>query len=184
MSYDSREDTLKHIERVRKYLDVLIMAVVMRKEGHDASKLESPEKETFDRVTPLLAGLTYGSDEYKAMLAEMQVALDHHYAHNRHHPEHFKGTEVRQGGKVVERWNEGMRGMTLADLVEMFCDWCAATERHDDGNIGKSIDHNMTRFGFGETLASIMCNTAREYSMGRRSHHAYRPNNAKHEGQA
>ncbi len=174
--YDSREDTMKHIERVRYYLDVLVMAVIRRKDGHDASKLESPEKETFDRVTPLLAGLTYGGDEYKAVLAEMQVALDHHYAHNRHHPEHFKGIEVRQDSKVVERWSAGMCGMTLVDLVEMFCDWCAATERHDDGNIGKSIDHNMTRFSFGETLAHIMCNTAQEYTMGRRSHIAYRHN--------
>jgi len=185
MQYDSREDTLRHIEQVRKYLDVLIMAIVNRKEGHDASKLQPPEKETFDRVTPLLRRLTYGpllrrltygSDEYKTVLAEMKVALDHHYAHNRHHPEHFKGTEVRQGGDVVERWDAGMLGMTLVDLIEMFCDWCAATERHNDGNIGKSIDHNMKRFGYGETLASIMCNTAQEYTMGKQSHHAYRPN--------
>ena len=32
--------------------------------------------------------LTYGSDEYKACLTEMKPALDHHYAANRHHPEH------------------------------------------------------------------------------------------------
>jgi len=175
IDYDSANDTQKHIDRVRDYLSVLVMEIAKRREGHDASKLESPEKETFDRVTPLLKDLTYGSEEYKAMLGEMQVALDHHYAHNRHHPEHFKGTEVRQGGEVVERWQEGMCGMTLVDLIEMFCDWCAATERHDDGNIGRSIDHNMKRFGFGETLANIMCNTAQEYTMGRVSHRAYRP---------
>lgn len=111
--YDSSEDTLKHIERVRVYIDILVLAVILRKRSHDSSKLNSPEKEIFDRVTPLLKGLTYGSDEYNSVLAEMKVTLDHHYEHNRHHPEHF-GTE-------------GMRSMTLVDLVEMFCDWCAAT---------------------------------------------------------
>ncbi len=55
---------------------------------HDRSKTESPEVECFDEYTPKLKGATYGSDEYKQWLAEMKPALDHHYAANRHHPEH------------------------------------------------------------------------------------------------
>lgn len=167
--YDSKEDTLKHIKKFQENLAILFQAIANRHDGHDASKLESPEKEAFDRATPLLAGLTYGSDEYKSALADMKDALDHHYAHNRHHPEYFAGTKINQGEEIVEIFGEGMRGMTLVDLVEMFCDWCAATERHEDGDIKKSIYHNMKRFGFGETLACIMINTAREYSMGKRS---------------
>lgn len=170
--YDSTKDTQAHIDRVRNHLAVMFHEIGKRHECHDASKLLPPEKETFDRVTPLLRGLTYGSAEYKSVMATMQDALTHHYAHNRHHPEHFKGTEVRQGGQVVERWGEGIRGMTLVDLVEMFCDWCAATERHDDGDIGTSIQKNMERFGFGEVLAAIMVNTAQEYDMGKGSHRA------------
>jgi hypothetical protein len=68
-----------------------------------------------------------------------------------------------------------MAGMTLVDLIEMFCDWCAATERHEDGDIGRSIDVNMKRFGYGETLASIFVNTAQLYGMGRASCRACRP---------
>jgi len=173
--YDSGEDTRKHIKQVQQYLAIMFNEIAKRYDGHDASKLESPEKETLDRVTPLLRGLTYGSAEYKAVLANMQEALEHHYEHNRHHPEHFKGTKVQQAGETVDVQGAGMRGMTLVDLVEMFCDWCAATERHEDGDIGKSIDYNIQRFGFGETLASIMVNTAQEYGMGRRSHLACRP---------
>ena len=177
MTYDSKEDTMKHIKLFQQHLARIFLEIGKRHDGHDASKLESPEKEIFDRMTPLLRGLTYGSDEYKSTMATMQEALDHHYAHNRHHPEHFRGTEVKQNGKTVEVWSAGMKGMTLVDLVEMFCDWCAATERHEDGDIGKSINHNMDRFGFGETLAHIMVNTAQEYGMGRSSHRAYIPVN-------
>jgi len=41
-------------------------------------------------MTPKLAGSTYGSEEYKAFLGQMKPALDHHYAVNDHHPEHFR----------------------------------------------------------------------------------------------
>jgi len=160
--YDSKSDTLEHIARVQKNLGKLIRDLSERQDHHDASKLRSPEKETFDRVTPLLRDLTYGSDEYKAVLENMQEALDHHYAKNRHHPEHFKGKEA--AGEV---YGKGIRGMTLVDLVEMFCDWCAATERHDDGDIRKSISVNMERFGYDETLAEIFINTAHQYRIGK-----------------
>ena len=91
-------------------------------------------------MTPLLKQLTYGSDEYKAVLDGMRPALKHHYNKNSHHPEHYR---------------DGISGMTIVDLVEMFCDWCAATERHEDGNIDRSIIQNMERFGYGEVLAHI-----------------------------
>jgi hypothetical protein len=129
--YDSTEDTKKHISRVQHYLAIIFREIANRYEAHDASKLQPPEKETFDRVTPLLSGMTYGSDEYKATLGQMQVALDHHYAHNRHHPEHF---------------SNGINEMNLIDLVEMFCDWKSASERHADGDILKSIEINSKRF--------------------------------------
>lgn len=89
MTYDSRKDTLAHIERVRDLLNEVINNFRHRSEIHDASKLESPEKEVFDKVTPKLRGLTYGSPEYHASLREMGDALAHHYRHNSHHPEHY-----------------------------------------------------------------------------------------------
>ena len=158
--YDSTADTEAHIAQVAENMRLLAHMLVLRAESHDSSKLADPEKAVFDEVTPKLRGLTYGSAEYKASLAEMGEALRHHYAHNRHHPEHFA---------------DGMKGMTFVDLIEMFCDWCAATQRHEDGNIGKSIDTNMKRFGFGEVLASIMVGTAQAFRMGAKHHDAYRP---------
>jgi len=43
---------------------------------------------------------------------------------------------------------------------EMFFDWKAATERHNDGNIFKSIKINQDRFKYSDQLADIFTNTA------------------------
>jgi hypothetical protein len=52
--------------------------------------------------------------------------------------------------------------MTLVDVVEMLCDWAAATQRHDDdGDIFDSIEKNAERFDLSEQLAQILRNTAK-----------------------
>lgn len=147
MGYDSREDTLSHIDRVRSLLRDAERNIERRRNYHDQTKLIAPEKPIFDTVTPRLKELTYGSDEYKASLAEMKTALDHHYSHNRHHPEHFKN---------------GIDGMTLLDLTEMLCDWKAAGERHANGSMVKSLEINRERFNISPQVQSVLENTARE----------------------
>lgn len=147
MTADSTLDTLRHSRRVDELLLQLVTSVQQRITRHDASKLEDPEKAIFDEFGPKLKTSTYGSDEYKGFLAEMTVALDHHYANNRHHPEHFE---------------RGVDGMTLVDLVEMLADWKAASERHADGDLAVSLGIQRTRFGLSDQLASILENTARD----------------------
>jgi len=143
--YDSTNDTLLHIKRVNELLLSAATELLTRARVHDDSKLLPPEKELFDEFTPKLAGSTYGSDEYKELLKGLKVALDHHYAHNSHHPEHY---------------SNGMNGFDLFDLIEMFFDWKAATERHNDGNIYKSIEINQKRFEYPDMIANIFKNTA------------------------
>jgi len=77
----------------------------------------------------------------------MQVALDHHYANNRHHPEYF---------------DNGVNGMTLVDLIEMLADWKAAGERHADGSLDRSLIIQKERFDISDQLNDILTNTARE----------------------
>ena len=146
--YDSKEDTIKHIKLVFEYSRRIRKDLFFRELGHDKSKLEEPEKSVFDEFTPKLATSTYGSEEYKGFLKEMNVALEHHYSVNRHHPEHFEN---------------GIKGMTLVDLIEMICDWKAATLRHHDGNILKSIELNQERFGYSDELKQIIINTVNYY---------------------
>jgi len=139
-------ETQKHIEAVRKYIRFMIDKIEMRGVKHDASKLESPEVEVFAEYTPKLNNTTFGSEEYYQNLEGMKSALDHHYASNRHHPEHFVN---------------GINDMTLVDIIEMFCDWKASTLRHNDGNLLKSIETNAERFHMDGQLRQILLNTAR-----------------------
>jgi len=137
--------TFRHIERVRNLLNQMAVDLLRRGEQHDQSKLESPEVELFTEFTPKLAKSTYGSEEYEGFRKAMGPALDHHYAKNSHHPEHFPN---------------GINDMNLLDLLEMFCDWKAAGERHNNGNILKSIEVNANRFGISPQLVKIFQNTA------------------------
>lgn len=147
LKYDSKVDTLLHIKRVNELLINGASELIKRANVHDNSKMESPEKELFDKYTPKLKNSTYGSDEYKEFLKGLKVALDHHYANNTHHPEHYKN---------------GVNGMDLFDLIEMFFDWKAAGERHSDGNIYKSIEINQKRFNISDQLVDIFNNTAKK----------------------
>jgi hypothetical protein len=88
--YDSSIDTDEHKKCVTSLLNNLILELAYRKENHDNSKLESPEKEVLDEHIPKLKGLTYWSDEYQKQLTQLEPATVHHYRVNRHHPEHFQ----------------------------------------------------------------------------------------------
>lgn len=151
--YDSRPDTLFHSLRVGSLIIELVTSALHRATRHDLSKTEPPEVDGFDQMTPELSRMRYGGDdgqlsaEYQASLAKLRPALTHHYAHNRHHPEHT---------------DRGINGMTLVDIVEMLADWKASTERMADGDLRRSIKVNTGRFAMSEQLAEILLNTAEE----------------------
>jgi hypothetical protein len=146
--YDSRPDTLAHIETVRQFLGDVIHDLQHRATIHDRSKLREPEVSVLDRVTPQLADLEYGSPEYRAALDSMGPALDHHYANNDHHPEHHPG---------------GIADMDLGQMTEMLADWKAGTLRNRDGDLTASIRLNAKRFGYGPDIERLLLNTARRY---------------------
>lgn len=158
MTYDSRPETREHIERVRWFLNRAKVNLNARGEMHDKSKLLPPEVEAFDIATPKLAGLVYGSEEYKESLRDLGPALRHHFEVNDHHPEHFEN---------------GVRGMSLMALIEMLCDWRAASERTkqrtDDPEKVKTfadgLAYQKERFGISDDLYEILLNTARELGM-------------------
>lgn len=138
-------ETNKHIDKVKENVKEFSEALVLLVSCHDHTKLISPELDVFAEYTPKLKDMTYGSDKYNQCLKEIGPALEHHYKNNSHHPEHF---------------TNGIAGMTLFDLVEMFCDWKAATQRHADGDMGKSLEINGRRFVIPPQLQMIFKNTA------------------------
>lgn len=113
---------------------------------HDESKFGRQEWLHFAKANEgdWLKNSEYGSDEYKAQLKNvLGPGLDHHYASNDHHPEYY-------GEKGV--WIDLIQSRAL---LEMLCDWYAATKRHKTGNIFKSIRINQERFGYSTEVADL-----------------------------
>lgn len=166
---DSTQDTLAHRQMVEDYAttfcerlmdmaekDNSVLADyaadfcddIMKRAGcHDESKLHEPEKERFDYVVTHqhLGKHEYGSEEYKKSLEYLGPALKHHYEVNDHHPEHFEN---------------GIDGMNLMQVVELFCDWEAACHRNKNGNIYQSLEKNKERFNISDNLYGIFKTTA------------------------
>ena len=142
--------TVDHINEVRKLLRIMVVELLKRGDDHDKSKLSEEEFQVFTTFTSRLKTLTYGSEEYKECIREMKPALDHHYSVNSHHPEFY---------------DNGIDGMNLIDIVEMFCDWWAASKRHADGDIRKSLEINTERFKMSPQLVSILKNTVNDLEM-------------------
>lgn len=139
--YDCTKDVNKHQDVVKHFMKEVWFDLLGRMNKHDKSKLESPEKGMFDIFTPKLKEFEFGSDEYKQALIDMGEALKHHYAFNRHHPEHF---------------DNGIDGMNLLDLVEMVCDWQAAA--YIKGN-EIDMEYLSKRFDLSEQLSNVIRNT-------------------------
>lgn len=146
-SADTEADTRKHMHHVAKLLMVIAGHLLVRADEHDLSKLGSEEFPTFCRITGKLKDVVYGSPEYKAVLKDPanRPAIDHHQKTNRHHPE----------------YHDGISGMNLVDLLEMLCDWIAASYRHDDRDMKRSMEHCRDRWDIEPQLYAILANTAR-----------------------
>lgn len=137
-------DLLEHAQEVAKRIVLMAGELAVRAVNHDRSKFSPEEYSSFVDQTIKLKDIAYGTDEYRQELEKIRPAIDHHYAHNRHHPQHFP---------------DGIQGMNLVDIVEMFCDWHASVLRQKDGNIRKSINLNQKRFGLSDELTQIFFNT-------------------------
>lgn len=137
---------MRHIETVRNFLNVCIRELIERQEQHDQSKLQEPELSICNEYTPKLKNIIYGSEEYKKCLDEIKPFVAHHYKHNRHH---------------VEFFDKGINDMNLIDLLEMICDWYAATLRQKGGNIYNSLELNSKKYIYSEQLYDILKNTIR-----------------------
>lgn len=147
--YDSTADTQEHIGKVQARIAEVQARLDNRADMHDRSKLAEPEKSAYDNLMRFKSShdMVYGSPDYAEGLKILGPALDHHYAANSHHPQHYEN---------------GIAGMSLLDLIEMLCDWKAAGERYKDGSIAQSLAHNRERFGINDQLFSVFENTVKE----------------------
>lgn len=115
----------------------------LRAAVHDNSKFGPEEYEAYEKAFPDLQKYAYGSDEFKAALATIRPAIEHHYRVNDHHPEFFE---------------EGIHGMHVVQLIEMLCDWKASSERSTT-DFAVGLEMNRKRFTIDDQLFRIIRNT-------------------------
>ena len=139
--------TQEHIYNVRKLLNKFADVLKQKGETHDQSKLEEPEVYVWAAMD-LEPRYEYGSYEYYDKLRRFSEVFNHHYKVNSHHPEHFVNPEHE---------------MTLIDMVEMLCDWFAYKQDIPIREGVELIREQCDRFGFSDTIMSLLTNTYREY---------------------
>lgn len=138
--------TRKHMQRVSALLGEAACVLIGRASVHDETKLSAVELEPLQRMQDIIDAegqAPYGSDEYKRRTGMLGPMLSHHYEHNSHHPEHYPN---------------GVDGMDLFDIVEMFFDWKAASERGSESSM--NIGAACKRFSVSPQLEAILRNTA------------------------
>ena len=141
-------DTILHKKQVSEIGQIFVDELIKRLQHHDDSKLKGDEQKLFEDVLDKQDNVAYGTKDYEAIKEKLKPALILHYGANSHHPEHFI---------------DGINGMNIIDLVEMLIDWSAATSRHKDDNIHKSIDINAKKYDLPDALVNIFHNTANDF---------------------
>lgn len=143
---DAKVITRKHIDRVGELGREFIARLGHRLDTHDQSKLEPQEIIPLQELEDLRereGDAAFGTPEYERRKGLLGPMLAHHYANNSHHPEHYQ---------------DGVAGMDLLDLVEMFVDWRAASERGNEPAM--NLTFAIEKYKIEPQLASILRNTA------------------------
>lgn len=147
MPSDYLTDLVEHKRLVAQYLQVIADDLFRRAAVHDNSKFSPEEYEAYEEAFPGLQKYAYGTEEFKAELAKIQPTITLHYRVNDHHPEHFP---------------DGISGMNLIQIIEMACDWLAASHRSQT-SFAKGLDINKQRFGIDDQLFGSIKATIEHY---------------------
>ena len=155
MSDDSTEEYIKcHIARVRERLNVIIRILNKRAAMHDDSKLEEPELSLWKKMD-IEKRYPYGSSEYLEKIQRNKKVFQLHYLKNRHHPEHYAN---------------GVRDMTLIDIIEMLCDWIGYKDHLSYSEATDMVHKQMVKYRMASKddeepnlLEQVMINTLFRY---------------------
>lgn len=137
----------KHKDSVKEKVAYLSNKLKERADKHDDSKLETPELNwliDMDREPRY----TYGTPEYFEKMKRWKKFFEHHYKHNRHHPDHFMN---------------GIHDMNLVDLCEYCCDIISYYDEMHPEDAIKTIQAQKERFGFDNQLTDVLKNTLLDY---------------------
>lgn len=144
------EDTDHHIGLVQEWMRRAWNLLELQLLTHDESKYSEEEAEIYAVVTPEFAKYEYGTPEHSAVGDKLGPAWKHHLANNPHHPEYH---------------DNGVDDMDLLYIVEMLCDWKAASMRNPNQDFKKSLQLNLDKKKVAPQLQSVMINTAARLGM-------------------
>lgn len=148
MPSDYVKDVIDHKQRVAGYMQTIANDLFRRAYIHDNSKFSPEEFEAYEEAFPNLQKYAYGTEELRAELRKIKPAIQHHFKANDHHPE----------------WHDqGVGGMSLVQLLEMVCDWLAASERSQT-DFSQGLEINKERFHIDEQLFEVIKNTVKWYA--------------------
>ena len=133
-----------HIVQVQKALAVVYGELQNRAIVHDQSKFKEDELDGYARFEQMPEGLEYGSEAYKAAMAEIMKnnnCFELHSSRNDHHPEFH---ENAHSGTTLDV-------MGLFPIIEMVCDWAGAhTAYGNESDWFESVDYNVKRYNFSD----------------------------------
>lgn len=136
-----------HINRVRKWIGKFSSILFIRGINHDKSKLCEPELSLWKKMDEE-PRYPYGTPKYKEKLNRYKEVFQHHYMHNKHHPEHWSGYYC---------------DMDLMDVIEMLCDWLGYKEDITLKEAEILVDQQCERYGFNDTFRHLLYNTLKNY---------------------
>lgn len=141
------KDLQQHRAWVAEGMHYIIREIATRSHNHDDSKMSEIERDAY--IEPVWQlnhdGPEYGTEEYKALCKQMGEGWKHHIKHNDHHPEHF---------------DNDLSKMNLVQLIEMVCDWRAASKRKGN-HPAKAIE--FMKAELSPQLEAILRNTIDAY---------------------
>lgn len=152
-------------------MSAVIQRLLWRAERHDHTKLSDPiEKAGFDRARLEGSGIKYTDPAYEERFkgASLKEAVERHYMHNAHHPEHWAHPAEMPASASLSWFDpemvlsgEAIARMSLLDIQEMCCDWYAANKR-TGGDFAAGLIKSRDRFGIEPQLFAVMVNFFKE----------------------
>lgn len=134
---------IKHKIYVLWYISKLCKTIFIRGLKHDLSKFN---KEEFEYVYKMsIIKTVFGSKEYYKLVDSNKSAKLSHCKSNRHHPEYY--------GDIDK--------MSIIDMGEMLCDWCAASKGSGAGMVN-SLNINAKKYKINNKLFNSLLRDIKE----------------------
>lgn len=132
-----KQSILNHKNKVSIIIYKICDKLEKRAINHDNSKLSKEELNSFLELDAN-KNIKFGEYSYSKHI----MAITHHNKNNSHHPEFFKN---------------GIKDMSIIDLVEMFSDWAAYSSTTEE--FMPKLDYNSKRFQMSDDLKQIFFNS-------------------------